>query len=409
MIRHPHLYPSLFPTFSPNGIFSAGFHSVGENAYCFSIWFTEPTSDGNLTAIWMANRDQPEDNLIRLLFPGPYISAVYWPDPWLNSWQVGRTLYNDSRIAAFDSSGLRMDVGGNVRLYSLDEERRIWRVSWQAISQPCKIHGVCGPNAMCNYDYLGGILVGDALIYSGTRQKTLQIGLSGVNQSPPSLAMLSNPVSSNFLTLNSMATISIPMKTTPWKGVRKYAYKTVNATASFSRIAANLVFTVVIRSHGCLKDLDPRHLGLLSTFWKFTYDKLKKATGKFREEIGRGGGGVVRKGILSDRRVAAIKRLNKANQGEAKLLAEVSTIGRVNHMNLIEIWGYCVEGNHRLLVYEYMERGSLAENLISGTLDWVKRFDIAVGSAKKPSLPTRRVFGVGSPLRCEASKHSLGL
>ncbi|KAG5543524.1 hypothetical protein RHGRI_016305 [Rhododendron griersonianum] len=119
----------------------------------------------------------------------------------------------------------------------------------------------------------------------------------------------------------------------------------------------------------------------VSSFRKFTYDELKKATGKFREEIGRGGGGVVYKGILSDRRVAAVKRLNEANQG-AELLAELSTIGRVNHMNLIEIWGYCIQGNHRLLVYEYMERGSLAENLISSNLDWEKRFDITVGSAK---------------------------
>ena len=51
-------------------------------------------------------------------------------------------------------------------------------------------------------------------------------------------------------------------------------------------------------------------------------------------------------------------------------------------MNLIEMWGYCFEGKHRLLVYEYMEHGSLAQNLTSNTLDWQKRFDIAVGTAK---------------------------
>ncbi|KAF7113401.1 hypothetical protein RHSIM_RhsimUnG0130700 [Rhododendron simsii] len=132
--------------------------------------------------------------------------------------------------------------------------------------------------------------------------------------------MLPNPVSSNFLTSNSTAMISIPTIIIPWKGVRNYAYKTVNAPASFS--ASNLVFIVVIRSHGCLTDLDPRRSGLLSTFRKFTYDELKKATGKFWEEIGRGGGGVVYKGILSDHRVAAIKRLNEANQVEGELLAE---------------------------------------------------------------------------------------
>ena len=51
-------------------------------------------------------------------------------------------------------------------------------------------------------------------------------------------------------------------------------------------------------------------------------------------------------------------------------------------MYLIEMWGYCVEGNHKLLVYEYMEHGSLAGNLSSNTLDWNKWFEIAVGTAK---------------------------
>lgn len=114
----------------------------------------------------------------------------------------------------------------------------------------------------------------------------------------------------------------------------------------------------------------------------FTYAELKKATRDFSEEIGRGAGGVVYKGVLSDNRVAAIKQLSGANQGEAEFLAEVSIIGRLNHMNLIEMWGYCYEGMHKLLVYEYMELGSLADSLTSNTLDWQKRFDIALGTAK---------------------------
>jgi len=51
-------------------------------------------------------------------------------------------------------------------------------------------------------------------------------------------------------------------------------------------------------------------------------------------------------------------------------------------MNLIDMWGYCVEGKHRLLVYEYMEHGSLAKNLSSNVLDWRKMFEIALGTAK---------------------------
>ncbi|KAK2414226.1 putative receptor protein kinase ZmPK1 [Trifolium repens] len=117
-------------------------------------------------------------------------------------------------------------------------------------------------------------------------------------------------------------------------------------------------------------------------FRKFSYLELKKATKGFSQEIGRGGGGVVYKGLLSDERQAAIKRLYNAQQGEGEFLAEVGIIGRLNHMNLIEIWGYCAEGKYRLLVYEYMENGSLAENLSSHKLDWSKRYKIALAIAR---------------------------
>ncbi|RHN46943.1 putative protein kinase RLK-Pelle-SD-2b family [Medicago truncatula] len=51
-------------------------------------------------------------------------------------------------------------------------------------------------------------------------------------------------------------------------------------------------------------------------------------------------------------------------------------------MNLIELWGYCAEGIHRMFVYEFMYNGSLAQHLRSYTLDWRKRFGMALGTAK---------------------------
>jgi hypothetical protein len=130
------------------------------------------------------------------------------------------------------------------------------------------------------------------------------------------------------------------------------------------------------------KNPDKGYILAAAGFRKFSYAELKKATRGFSEEIGRGAGGVVYKGVLSDHRVAAIKRLNEAAQGEAEFMAEVSSIGRLNHMNLIEMWGYCAKGKQRLLVYEYVERGSLADNLSSPALNWEKRFEIALGIAK---------------------------
>ncbi|KAK3004344.1 LOW QUALITY PROTEIN: hypothetical protein RJ639_018048 [Escallonia herrerae] len=102
----------------------------------------------------------------------------------------------------------------------------------------------------------------------------------------------------------------------------------------------------------------------------------QKSDRRLHPRIGRGVGGVLYKGVLSDDRIIAINRLNQASQGEAEFLAEVSTIGRLNHMNLIEMFGYCTEGKYRLL------NGSLAENLCVERLNWAQRFEIAVGSTK---------------------------
>ncbi|KAJ0789599.1 putative protein kinase RLK-Pelle-SD-2b family [Helianthus annuus] len=122
----------------------------------------------------------------------------------------------------------------------------------------------------------------------------------------------------------------------------------------------------------------------VTPFRKFTYRELKKASRNFRDEIGQGGARVVYKGRLTDKRIAAIKKLKgmTSHQNDNEFQAEISTIGRLNHMNLIETWGYCAEGPHRLIVYEYMENGSLAEKLREGNLDWDTVFNIAKGTAK---------------------------
>ncbi|KAL5559098.1 hypothetical protein UlMin_035309 [Ulmus minor] len=152
----------------------------------------------------------------------------------------------------------------------------------------------------------------------------------------------------------------------------------------FELIFILLVWCLLLRNKESWGPDNMGHRLLVSMgFRRFSFAELKKATQGFGKEIGRGAGGTVYKGVLSDDRVAAIKRLNTdSNQGEAEFLAEVNTIGMLNHMNLIETWGYCAEGKHRLLVYEYLEHGSLKENLSTNVLDWKMRFEISLGTAK---------------------------
>ncbi|XP_033135288.1 G-type lectin S-receptor-like serine/threonine-protein kinase SD2-5 isoform X2 [Brassica rapa] len=102
---------------------------------------------------------------------------------------------------------------------------------------------------------------------------------------------------------------------------------------------------------------------------------------------GQGGFGSVFKGTLPDGSHIAVKQLEGIGQGKKEFKAEVSTIGSIHHQNLVHLTGFCEEGAHRLLVYEYLAKGSLERWIFKRRdgdilLDWDTRFNIAVGTAK---------------------------
>ncbi|XP_058100931.1 G-type lectin S-receptor-like serine/threonine-protein kinase LECRK4 [Magnolia sinica] len=111
--------------------------------------------------------------------------------------------------------------------------------------------------------------------------------------------------------------------------------------------------------------------------------ELEKVTDGFKEELGRGSCGTVYKGLLESDRAnfVAVKRLDKVvKEAEKEFKTEVSAISRIHHKNLVELIGFCDEGPHRLLVYEYMSNGSLASFLFgSSRPSWNQRTQIARG------------------------------
>lgn len=124
-----------------------------------------------------------------------------------------------------------------------------------------------------------------------------------------------------------------------------------------------------------------------SQFRRFSYKELQKATDCFQEELGSGRSGSVYKGVLDDERKVAVKKLNDVIQGEQEFRSELSVIGRIYHMNLVRIWGFCAEKMHKLLVSEFIENGSLDRVLFdyqssSPVLQWSQRYNIALGVAK---------------------------
>ncbi|CAI9115865.1 OLC1v1016873C1 [Oldenlandia corymbosa var. corymbosa] len=578
---------------TPNPTFTAGFFSIGENAYCFSIWFTQPNDDGNHTVVWMANRDQPvngkgsrfslqksgnlvltdagkfqvwtsntktesdsssssvdlqlqedgnlvlrdsknqnlwqsfdsptdtllpgqiftgnspliskrsltnyssgfyklyfdTDNILRQMYQGPEITSIFWPDPWLNSKDAGRSTDNNSKTAVLDFLGhfhssdefkfnvvdygpgiqrrFTIDFDGSLRVYSLVNTSRSWKVSWQAKLLPCNNHGICGLNSLCTYDHETGRKCSCAPGYRRVNQSDWSYGCEPEFQLPcddfnasgwlelkqteyygydvgffpnytfeqckelclkycdckgfqfkydvgngyydcfPKTLLFNGYTSIGFpdpmylrLPKSNLSSFSpnLSQRVSDLKcsaqiitldrqygkkhhpgWVKTFLWCTLAVGAIEIICLLSYLYTTRIRSRARVQG----YLQVGTGFRKFSYAELKKATKNFSEIIGRGGSGDVYKGVLPDNRVAAVKCLDQANyHTEAVFLTEVSTIGRLNHMNLIELWGYCAEGKHRLLVYEHMEHGSLAKNLQSDKLDWKKRYDIALGTAK---------------------------
>ncbi|KAG5253264.1 receptor protein kinase [Salix suchowensis] len=543
---------------SPDKTFSCGFYGMGQNAYWFSIWFT---NSKDRTVVWMANRDRPangrgsrvslrrggamvltdvdgsiiwetnttstdveraelldtgnlvligpggkilwqsfdfptdtllpnqlfikrtkliarlhsgscasgyfsfffdNDNVLRLIYDGPDISSIYWPSPDFDVFGNGRTNYNSSRTAVYDEMGhfissdqlqfsasdtgllrierrLTIDHDGNLRLYSLKNDTGLWVISWQALSQLCNVHGICGINSICAYtpdpecscppgyeitepgnwnkgckpmfnqtfhNYWGfdlnfsasttldscmELCLGDyrckAFSYrldGGGRCFTKGVLFNGYRSPTSQLRILNgtNPIcqsSESETTIGSPSMYSINTKRTRWV----YFYSFASAIGFIELLFIVSGWWFLFRNRGLPNLMEDGYHAVLSPFRRFTYTELKKATNNFKEELGRGGSGAVYKGILTDERVVAVKRLENMYQGEDVFWAEVSTIGKINHMNLVRMWGFCSEGKHRLLVYEYMEYQSLDKHLFSPTfLQWKDRFKAALGIAK---------------------------
>ncbi|GLJ33010.1 hypothetical protein SUGI_0664720 [Cryptomeria japonica] len=117
----------------------------------------------------------------------------------------------------------------------------------------------------------------------------------------------------------------------------------------------------------------------------FTYKELKIATNNFSHKLGKEAFGCVFKATLPDNTLVAVKRLEDSAQAEKQFLAEICTIGNIHHMNLVRLRGFCVEGSKMMIVYEYMQNGSLNSFMSykskeeDKVLEWNTRFGIALG------------------------------
>ena len=120
---------------------------------------------------------------------------------------------------------------------------------------------------------------------------------------------------------------------------------------------------------------------------RYSYVDIKKITNQFKDKLGEGGYGTVYKGMLSNEVLVAVKILNKSMENGEEFINEVGTMGRIHHVNVVRLVGFCAEGSKRALIYEFQPNESLekfifSEAMKNRSLGWKKLQDIAIGIAK---------------------------
>ncbi|GAU21245.1 hypothetical protein TSUD_11640 [Trifolium subterraneum] len=119
---------------------------------------------------------------------------------------------------------------------------------------------------------------------------------------------------------------------------------------------------------------------------RFSYADIKRITNKFKDKLGEGAHGAVYKGKLSNQIVVAVKMLNNAEGDGKEFINEVGTMGKIHHLNVVRLLGYCADGFHRALVYDFFPNGSLQKFISPPSnkdsfLGWDKLQQIALGIA----------------------------
>lgn len=131
-------------------------------------------------------------------------------------------------------------------------------------------------------------------------------------------------------------------------------------------------------------------LQVLQNARNLSFNELKVASNGFSSsnKIGEGGFGSVYKGTLQDGKVVAIKVLSaRSKQGHREFVSELTTVSSISHDNLVKLCGSCIDGYHKILVYDYMENGSLDQTLLGGEenrakFSWQRRVLISLGIAR---------------------------
>ncbi|XP_060189271.1 G-type lectin S-receptor-like serine/threonine-protein kinase At2g19130 [Lycium barbarum] len=346
------------------------------------------------------------------------------------------SLYNDSIISRFI-----MDVSGQIKQLSWLDSSNQWNLFWTQPRSQCEVYAFCGPFATCQEslpfcncldgfkhssetdwnqnDFSGGCKRKTKLQCGNANGKKdgfwMYPGIKVPKNSQTVAAGSAAECESTCLNNCNCTAYAYGSSCSIWNGellnMQQLSQNSGTGESIYVRLAASdipkskskkgipigisvgsaaavvivlgLIFVVYRRRRRHIVGSGKTVEGSLVAFG---YKDLQHATKNFSEKLGGGGFGSVFKGKLSDSSVIAVKRLDSISQGEKQFRSEVSTIGTIQHVNLVRLRGFCSEGNKKLLVYDYMENGSLDSHLFteqqSDVMDWKTRYQVALGTAR---------------------------
>uniref|UniRef100_A0ACD6AF55 Uncharacterized protein n=1 Tax=Avena sativa TaxID=4498 RepID=A0ACD6AF55_AVESA len=342
-----------------------------------------------------------------------------------------------------------IDVSGQTKQFIWLEGSQDWTMIYAQPKAPCDVYAICGPFTICNDNMFPHCTCMEGFIIASPEDWELEDRTSGCSRNTPLDCISNKSTTHNTDKFYSLPCIKLPQKAPEVEAAASasecaqaclsncsctaYSFNndrcctwhdellniralqcsgTTNSTGEtlylrvsakdFNRLKNNrkdiiigvaigaglsaLILLIMIlrnkrKSSGHIPDGVQGCNGIIA----FGFSDLQRATNKFTNKLGAGSFGAVFKGFIDDSFAVAVKRLDSAYQGEKQFRAEVSSIGAIQHINLVKLVGFCCEGSKRLLVYEYMSNSSLDAHLFrvnSTTLNWTARYQIALGVAR---------------------------
>ncbi|GJT39875.1 G-type lectin S-receptor-like serine/threonine-protein kinase [Tanacetum coccineum] len=345
--------------------------------------------------------------------------------------------FNYSAYNPSVTSRFTMDVSGQFQLHTWSESIKAWNIIWAQPENQCQVYALCGNFGTCRQtglslcncltgfqprsqsdwnrsDFSGGCVRKTSFTCSGNEEKPDFLTIKVMSLPPNNSVAIGSVGECRTTCLNDCSCNAysyVDNGCSFWSGeLLNLSEDNFNGKTIYIKVASKdlaspkknntITISIVIGSVGSgilviglLVFINYRRKRMLAgktsmegSLVAFSYRDLQLATKNFSEKLGGGGFGSVFKGVLRDSSIVAVKKLESINQGEKQFRSEVSTIGTIQHVNLVRLCGFCAEGNDKLLVYDYMPNGSLHSHLFhekqENVLNWKTRYEIALGTAR---------------------------